>query len=83
MILPNLNNLLEESFRIDKLAALLEKLSHVEIALAEVDALWTMLHTLLVNAASQLFQCLLVPIGSVLCHEKTTKGYVELRIVAI
>ena len=83
VVLPDLNNLLEESLCVHKLSALLEELSHVEVAFAEVDALWPMLHALLVNAAGQLLKSLFVAIGSVLSHEETTESDIELRIVAV
>ena len=83
MILPDLNDLLKEGLCVDELAALLEQLSHVEVALAEVDALGSMLHALLVDATSQLLQSLFVAVWSVLRHKETAKCDVQLSIVAI
>ena len=48
---PDLDNLLEKSFRVVQLTRLLEELAHVEVARTHVDALRTELNTLLVDSA--------------------------------
>ena len=50
--LPDLDDFLEESFRVVDLSRELEQVSHVEVALAEEDALRTMLDALLIDACS-------------------------------
>ena len=48
--LPDLDDFLEESLRVVDLSRKLEQVSHVEVALAEEDALRTMLDALLIDA---------------------------------
>ena len=72
--LPDLNDLLEEGLGIDQLPWRLEELAHVEIALAQVDALRTMFHTFLIDSSGELFERLLEAIWTVLGHEKATEG---------
>lgn len=76
-VAPDLNNFLEESFRVDKLSRLLEQLAHVEVARANVDAFWSILDALLVDTASQLVKGLLVGVGSILCHKETAEGDIQ------
>ena len=71
--LPDPNNLLEESLGVDKLSGSLEKLSHVEITLAKVDALWTVLHALLIDTICKLLASLFKAIWTVLRHKETTE----------
>ena len=52
VILPDLNDFLEESLCVMSLSRKLEQMAHVEVALAEVDALWAMLDALLIDACS-------------------------------
>ena len=52
VILPDLNDFLEESLCVVDLSRKLEQMSHVEVALAEEDALRAMLDALLIDACS-------------------------------
>ena len=80
---PDLYDFLEEGFSIDKLSGLLEQLSHVVVAFAQIDALRAMLLALHINAAGQFFQGLLMSIRSVLSHEKSAEGQIERSMVSL
>ena len=54
-----------------------EELTHVEITGAHIDAFGSKFNAFLVDTASKFIQCLFVGLGSVLSHEKATKGDVE------
>ena len=62
---------------------LLEKLTHVVVAAAEVDALWAMLGALLVDALSQLIQSLLCCVWPVLGHEQSSESLVQIGLVTV
>ena len=81
-ILPDLNDLLEESLRVLKLARLLKQQSHVVVALAEVDVFGAVLLALHVDTLRQLLDGVGVRIRSVLGHEEASKGQVERSMVA-
>ena len=49
-IFPDLDDLLEKGLGVNKLSGELEELSHIEVTLAKVDALGTVLHALLIDA---------------------------------
>ena len=83
VVLPNGDDLAEEGLSVLTVARQLEQLPHVEVALAQVDALRPVLLALLVDARSQLVQRLFVSVRSVLRHEEAAEGNVKCGVEAI